>query len=192
MKILLKLFSVFFQVRKLFFKSVSNCKLVKGCPNDIQPILLLGKGCVEFGSNVMVGYNPSPFFYNSYAHIEARSPDSVIKIGKDTVINNEFVAIANNAMINIGEGVLIGSRVTIINSDFHNISPAERKGRKNNPISRDVVIGDHVFLGASSSIMKGVTIGDGAVIGYGSVVTKDVPSNTCWAGNPAKQIKKFL
>ena len=37
--------------------------------------------------------------------------------------------------------------------------------------------------------MKGVSIGDGAIIGAGSVVTKNVPSNSIYAGNPAKIIK---
>lgn len=39
-------------------------------------------------------------------------------------------------------------------------------------------------------IVKGVTIGDNAVIGAGSIITRDIPSNEVWAGNPAKFIKK--
>ena len=52
-----------------------------------------------------------------------------------------------------------------------------------------IVIGDHVWIGKNVTVMKGVTIGSGAVVGAGSVVTKDVPSNTVVAGNPAKPIK---
>lgn len=42
-------------------------------------------------------------------------------------------------------------------------------------------------IGANSTIIAGVVIGDFALIGAGSVVTKNVPANTVWYGNPAKQ-----
>lgn len=45
-------------------------------------------------------------------------------------------------------------------------------------------------MGAHTIILKGVHIGKGAVIGAGSVVTKNIPENEIWAGNPAKFIKK--
>lgn len=44
-------------------------------------------------------------------------------------------------------------------------------------------------VGTSSTIMAGITIGEGAIVGAGSVVTKNVPSNTIVAGNPAKILR---
>ena len=44
-------------------------------------------------------------------------------------------------------------------------------------------------IGANATILPGITIGENAMIGAGSVVLKDVPANTVWVGNPAKQIK---
>jgi acetyltransferase-like isoleucine patch superfamily enzyme len=41
-------------------------------------------------------------------------------------------------------------------------------------------------IGANATILAGHTIGENALIGAGSVVTKDVPANTVWYGNPAK------
>ena len=46
-------------------------------------------------------------------------------------------------------------------------------------------------IGAASVILGGVTIGENALIGAGSVVTKDVPANELWLGNPAKFIRKI-
>lgn len=85
--------------------------------------------------------------------------------------------------IEIGEGCAISDNVCIADSDSHSIN-GER-----NRVSAPVIIGDHVWIGKNVTVLKGVTIGSGAVVGAGSVVTKDVPSNTVVAGNPARPIK---
>ena len=51
------------------------------------------------------------------------------------------------------------------------------------------MIGNHVWLGNSVVIMKGVHIEDGSVIGIESIVTKDIPCNCIAVGSPAKVIK---
>ena len=53
----------------------------------------------------------------------------------------------------------------------------------------DIKIGNDVWIGATSTIMSGVTIGDGAVVGAGSTITKDVPPFSIVAGNPGKIVK---
>lgn len=50
-------------------------------------------------------------------------------------------------------------------------------------------IGRNCFIGGRSMILPGVTIGDNCVIGAGSVVTKDVPSCSVVAGNPARILR---
>lgn len=42
-------------------------------------------------------------------------------------------------------------------------------------------------IGANSTIVAGKTIGENALVGAGSVITKDIPDNTVWFGNPARQ-----
>lgn len=59
-------------------------------------------------------------------------------------------------------------------------------------IKIDTYVGRRCFIGANAIIMPGVTIGDEVVIGAGSVVTRDVPSNTIIAGNPARIIKEGI
>ena len=51
-----------------------------------------------------------------------------------------------------------------------------------------VKIGNNVFIGSKSIILKNVCIGDNVIIGAGSVVTKDIPNNVVAAGNPARVI----
>ena len=53
----------------------------------------------------------------------------------------------------------------------------------------DIKVGNDVWIGATSTIMSGITIGDGAIIGAGSMVTKNVPPFAIVAGNPSKIVK---
>lgn len=55
--------------------------------------------------------------------------------------------------------------------------------------SKDINIGNDVWIGASATILRGVTVGDGSVIGANSLVTKDVPPYSIVAGNPARVIR---
>jgi acetyltransferase-like isoleucine patch superfamily enzyme len=103
-------------------------------------------------------------------------------------------AIICNHDISIGDNVLIGGNTVIYDTDFHNLDPLARHDKdadlKSAPRS-PVRIGNNVFIGAHTTILKGVTIGDNAVVGACSVVTKDIPASEVWAGNPAKMIKRL-
>lgn len=46
------------------------------------------------------------------------------------------------------------------------------------------------FVGANTVICNAVRIGKNSIVGAGSVVTKDIPDNEIWAGNPARFIRK--
>ena len=52
-------------------------------------------------------------------------------------------------------------------------------------------VGDNVSIGSNATILGNITIGRGSVIGAGSVVTKNVPPNQIWAGNPARMIREL-
>ena len=53
-------------------------------------------------------------------------------------------------------------------------------------------IGNQCFIGMNSIILPGVKIGNNVIVGAGAVVTKDIPSNTIVAGNPAKVLKENI
>ena len=99
---------------------------------------------------------------------------------------NSDVKIRCFESIKIGKGAKISHNVTIMDGDGHSM---EYDGY----ISvKPIVIEDHVWIGTKSTILKGVTIGEGAIVAAGSVVTKDVPSHSLVAGNPAKVIKENI
>lgn len=53
---------------------------------------------------------------------------------------------------------------------------------------RPTQIGNNIFIGEGATILMGTTIGDNVIIGAGAVVSGNIPCNTVWAGNPARQI----
>lgn len=106
-----------------------------------------------------------------------------IKIGKDVFINKSctFVDLGG---IDIADKVLIGPDVKILSVN-HPLDPGSRRGVE----LKKVTIEKNVWIGASSVICPGVTVGENSVIAAGSVVTKNVPANSVYAGVPAKFIK---
>lgn len=88
----------------------------------------------------------------------------------------------------IGRDGLFSFDIHLLTADLHPIYDCDT-GRRINQ-SKSVFIGDHVWLGQSTLILKGSRIGSGSIIGGGSVLTgKTVPSNTSFAGNPAKILR---
>lgn len=85
-------------------------------------------------------------------------------------------------LIQIGNNVTISSNVTILAHDASTnvVHCATKLGR--------VVIGDNVFIGTGSIVLCNTKIGDNVIVGAGSVVTHDLPSNTVYAGSPARYI----
>ena len=175
------------KLRIIFYRLLSS-NIIHGKLHCVQPVNALGRGRISVGPNVRIGYFPSPYFFSTYAYMDARHQDSKITIGSGTIINNNFCAIAERTAINIGRDCLIGANVVIYDSDFHALSVKERNLGEA-PEAAPVNIGNDVFIGADVKILKGVSIGDGAVIGNGSVVTKNIPSSAIAAGVPAKIIR---
>jgi len=96
------------------------------------------------------------------------------------MLEDVFIDPSHMWHIEIGNDVTLGPRVQIL---AHDASTKRHLGRTR--IGK-VVIGDKVFVGASSIILPGVTIGSDVIIGAGSIVTRDIPAGVVAAGNPAK------
>ena len=89
------------------------------------------------------------------------------------------------AEVRIGNNCLIAPNVGIYTAG-HNINPIDRH---KTGYAKPIIIGNNVWIGGHCAIVGGVKIGDNSIIAAGSVVTKDVPENTIFGGNPAKKIK---
>lgn len=124
-------------------------------------------------------------------------PDAVIgencNINCHTFIENDVV-VGNNVTVKSGvflwngirieDDVFIGPNVTFVNDKFPR--------SKQYPDSfQQTVVKKGASLGSNATILGGITIGENAMIGAGAVVTKDVPANTVWVGNPARQVKQI-
>lgn len=96
--------------------------------------------------------------------------------------------ILDMAEVRIGDNCLIAPNVGIYTAG-HNINPVDRH---KSGFAKPIFIGDNVWIGGHSVVIGGVTIGDNSIIAAGSVVTRDVPENAIYAGNPAKKIKKIV
>ena len=85
--------------------------------------------------------------------------------------------------VQVGNNVFIGPHVCFTNDKF----PSASQGFN----CLTTIVEDGANIGANSTICPGITIGRGALIGAGAVVTKDVPANELWAGNPAKLLRRL-
>jgi len=107
-------------------------------------------------------------------------------IENDVTIGS-YVTIKNGVYlwngITVEDLVQIGPNVTFTNDKY----PRAKK-----PFSlQRTLIKKNASIGAGCVILGGVTIGENAMVGAGSVVTKDIPANELWFGNPAKYIRKI-
>lgn len=172
-----------------FYRLISNGCNVTGTPLRYQPVLISGMGQVIFDNNIKFGVPQSPHFYNSYAYIEARGKDAKINFGPDSWFNNGFSVVAEACEISFGEDCLVGHDVTIYDSDFHPLSPRDRLTNEVAPKRAGVAIGNNVFIGSQSVILKGTDIGAGCVVAAGSVVSGTFPPAMLIGGNPARVIR---
>ena len=157
------------------------------------PVLVMkARGSIRMGDNVSINSSLLSNLIGLYQRtiIVARTSGAKVVIGDDVGISG--ATIYARERIEIGSHTRIGANVKILDNDFHPVDPALRLEASNQNMGvRPVIIGENVFIGCNSIILKGVTIGDNTTIGAGSVVSGNIPANCVAAGNPAKVIKSL-
>lgn len=127
----------------------------------------------------------------SFSKITYSKMGAMSYIGDYTVVINSIIG----KFTSISWGVTIGpeehdfNRVTNHSFLYSTKSFQLVKEKMYSPFVKECVIGNDVWIGCNSTILRGVTIGDGAVIGANSLVNKDVPPYAIVVGSPAKIIK---
>lgn len=125
----------------------------------------------------------------------------IISVGDYTTIRND-TRIYSSVSITIGNYVIISNHVHIYDNNNHPTDSQKRIELCKSGFESElwawkysdkapVKIGNNVWIGEYSVILKGVVIGDGAIVATRAVVTKDVPPYTIVAGNPARVVKQL-
>lgn len=171
--------------------------MVQGCP--------VGKGLKTSGpcyfksklpGSIRLGQRVSLLAGHRSNRVGLTNPVLLETYGEGRIEIGDFsggsaVVMSARSEIVLGNHVKLGGNVRIYDHDFHSLDAVIRRTREDykNIKSRPVRIGDDVFIGVNAMILKGVTIGDRAIIAAGSVVTKDVPADEIWGGNPARCLR---
>lgn len=156
------------------------------------PYIDITSGCeTSIGDHFSMnnGYNNS-IIGRQQSCIVIQNFNSKLTIGDNVGMSS--TAIVCHQEINIGDNVMFGGNTVVYDTDFHSLFSSHRAQLKEDISSvkrMPVKIGDNVFIGAHSTILKGTIIGDNSIIGAASLVSGTVPPNEIWGGVPAKFIK---
>jgi len=115
--------------------------------------------------------------------------NNIIEIGSGTSIESGGqIAVAEGKRITLGDDCMLANQVYLRTTDSHSILDAE--GNRINKGS-DIIIGQHVWIGFQSLILKGSSIPDNCIVGARSIITASlkVDQNSLIAGSPAKVLR---
>ncbi|WP_209748195.1 DapH/DapD/GlmU-related protein [Arthrobacter sp. PvP023] len=147
---------------------------------------------IELGARIVLNARPGKNTLEARGPVILRTfrPGAEIIVGDDSGLTS--CTISSGLSVELGRRVLLGGGVVITDSDHHVVDIASGRrfaGLPHAANDRPVKIGDDVFIGARSIILKGVEIGNGSVIGAGSVVSASIPAGVVAAGNPCTVLR---
>ena len=154
-------------------------------------IKIVGNGSIVLGDNLHLVSEPKRSFITLNSRIQLTAFDhGLIKMGDRVGLNG--TVITSKKSITIGSDTMIAPNVIIVDSDFHQSwPPNKRLFSDTTNFDKEVKIGSNVWIGMNCLILKGAVIGDNSIIGAGSTVVEEVPPNCIAVGNPAVPIKFF-
>ncbi|EWY35737.1 hypothetical protein N825_36095 [Skermanella stibiiresistens SB22] len=160
-----------------------------GSRNKVQ----IGAGCkINEATWIMRGDEMSLILedgirFNGRINISGRGGKVVI--GKNTTFERVNIVCIESANVIIGAECMFSFGIEIRTSDAHSIIDLATRCRINGP--GDVIVGDHVWIGAHTTLNKGITIASDVIVGTRAVVTKDIVEEHCAAaGVPARVVRR--
>jgi hypothetical protein len=169
-----------------FYKFFARCRGVEflgSCEFMGRPKFKLYPGTrviVGAGCKFLSGHKDNLIGINRPCIVSVYNEGTVVKIGEGTGFSGTVIGAFKG--VTIGCHVKCGANTLITDGDWH-----PEDARSGEP--KEVVIGDHVWLGVGAMVLKGAKIGDYTIIGANSVVTGEIPANVVAAGNPCKVIR---
>ncbi len=187
------------KVKSFLLKLKHGAQLITDGPvrimGDLPVLKLPGAGKITLGNKVVL--NSDDIHSNTSLTFKCTLVCGLhgqIIIGDNTMLNG--VSVTAYDKVTIGKNCQIASCTLISDTDFHPIDPKIREreamGYKIDYSivnKKAITIGDNVWIGWGSIILKGVSIGNNSIIAAGAVVVTNIPENVIAAGNPAKVVK---
>jgi len=103
----------------------------------------------------------------------------------------DVITFNSNAIINVGDKCMVSYNVNIYHTDAHPILDVKTNKIINKV--KSLTIGNHVWIGANSTILKNTSIANDCIVGWGSIVSGNFSEPYCAiAGNPACVVKKGI
>ena len=143
-------------------------------------------GGIVIGNNVIILDKSyiNVFNFNNESNGESKivlNDNVVLGLGS-TILGHCGVTIGKNSMFGPNTVIMTAPHGKVNKGTIYREAELVRSGRS-------TTIGENVLIGANVSILPGISIGDNAVIDAGSVVTRDVPPDHHFFGNPARPLK---
>ncbi len=175
------------------FTYIGKCEINEGCiiygHNYIYDNVKIGKNVIIHAGTV-IGADGFGYEKNTdgelekFPHIGGVIIEDDVEIGSNTCIDRGTLGNTQigygakiDNLVHIAHNVIIGKHTAVI---------------ANSMIGGSTKIGDYSWIAPSASLRDTIQIGNNVTVGVAAVVTKSIPDNETWTGNPAKPLDEFL
>lgn len=168
--------SLFFELKRHYYQwRYPSLKMAKGT---------LIKGSISVKGNVQITVAPGCRLGKELKIFGSGQ----VSVGRNCSLNGCWIGCDHS--VTIADDCLI-SDCYLLDTDYHNLDPRLRHAPAGSKVTAPVVIERNAWIGANSTVMKGVTVGQDSVVGLGSVIRKSVPAGVVVIGNPQQIVKRF-
>jgi acetyltransferase-like isoleucine patch superfamily enzyme len=176
-----------FIIRKIFFKyRFKQLSIGKNVKFDYATKFLVYNNKCIISDNVVLRSSPKGYHagmpFGTTLFCDVKGAEIIIR--ENCRLNGVYIHAQKS--IEIGKNTVIAAGVNIIDSNGHVLVSENRTKGRDEP--KSIKIGDNVWIGLNSIILKNTTIGNNSVVSAGSVVKGSFPNNSIIAGNPAKVV----